>query len=139
MANETIRVEVAYAKPDRQLILELEAEQGITAKEAVQRSGILDEFPEIDIETAKLGIFGKAAAANAVLNPSDRVEIYRPLIADPKEARKKRAAEGKQLKNRAVRKKAPRKKAAPKKAPQAEKTPASTAEPGDNPADKNEH
>ena len=138
MADETIRVEVAYAKPDRQLILEIEAEQGITAKEAVLRSGILDEFPEIDIETAKLGIFGKAAAAKTVLNPSDRVEIYRPLIADPKEARKKRAAEGKQLKNRAVRKKAPRKKAAPKKVTQAEKTSPSTGEPENKPADKNE-
>jgi putative ubiquitin-RnfH superfamily antitoxin RatB of RatAB toxin-antitoxin module len=109
MPSETIKIEVAYAKPDRQVILEVEAEQGITAKEAVLRSGILDEFPEIDIETAKLGIFGKAAAATAVLKPFDRVEIYRPLIADPKEARKKRAAQGKQLKNRAVKKKAPRK------------------------------
>ena len=109
MASETIKVEVAYATPDRQLILEVEAEQGITVKEAVMHSGILEEFPEIDIETVKLGVFGKAAAATAVLNPMDRVEIYRPLIADPKEARKKRAAEGKQLKNRAIKKKAPRK------------------------------
>jgi hypothetical protein len=115
MANDMIRIEVAYAKPERQLILALEVEPGITAKEAVMRSGILDEFPEIDIETAKLGIFGKAAPASTVLNPMDRVEIYRPLIADPKEARKKRAAEGKQLKNRAIQKKAPKKPAAGKK------------------------
>jgi hypothetical protein len=114
MANNMIRIEVAYAKPERQLILALEAEPGITAKEAVLRSGILDEFPEIDIETAKLGIFGKAAQGSTVLNPMDRVEIYRPLIADPKEARKKRAAEGKQLKNRSVKKKAPKKPAAGK-------------------------
>jgi putative ubiquitin-RnfH superfamily antitoxin RatB of RatAB toxin-antitoxin module len=115
MANDMIRIEVAYAKPERQLILTLEVESGITAKEAVMRSGILEEFPEIDIETAKLGIFGKAAPASTVLNPMDRVEIYRPLIADPKEARKKRAAEGKQLKNRAIRKKAPKKPAAGEK------------------------
>ena len=115
MASDRIMVEVAYAKPERQLILQLEAEPGITAKEAVIRSGILDEFPEIDIETAKLGIFGKAAPAGTVLNPMDRVEIYRPLIADPKEARKKRAAEGKQLKNRAIKKKAPAKRVAKEK------------------------
>lgn len=115
MASDSIMIEVAYAKPERQLILVLEAEPGITAKEAVMRSGILDEFPEIDIETAKLGIFGKAAPASTVLKPMDRVEIYRPLIADPKEARKKRAAEGKQLKNRAIRKKAVKKTAARKK------------------------
>jgi putative ubiquitin-RnfH superfamily antitoxin RatB of RatAB toxin-antitoxin module len=115
MANDMIRIEVAYAKPERQLILAFEAEPGITAKEAVMRSGILDEFPEIDIETAKLGIFGKAATANTVLNPMDRVEIYRPLIADPKEARQKRAAEGKQLKNRAINKTASKKPAAQKK------------------------
>ncbi|MGD9355834.1 MAG: RnfH family protein [Chromatiales bacterium] len=115
MASDTIMIEVAYAKPERQLILQLEAEPGITAKEAVIRSGILDEFPDIDIETAKLGIFGKAAPAGTVLNPMDRVEIYRPLIADPKEARKKRAAEGKQLKNRAIKKKAPAKRTAKNK------------------------
>jgi putative ubiquitin-RnfH superfamily antitoxin RatB of RatAB toxin-antitoxin module len=136
MASETIRIEVAYAKPERQLILELEAEQGITAKEAVIRSGILDEFPEIDIETARLGIFGKATTPKTVLNPSDRVEIYRPLIADPKEARKKRAAEGKQLKNRAVRKKAPRKSAP--KTPAAGQAPA-TSKPAEESADKNDN
>ena len=115
MASDTIIIEVAYAKPERQLILQLEAESGITAKEAVIRSGILDEFPEIDIETAKLGVFGKTVAATTALNPLDRVEIYRPLIADPKEARKKRAAEGKQLKTRAIKKKAPAKRAAKEK------------------------
>ena len=102
MANDMIRIEVAYAKPERQLILALEVEPGITAKEAVMRSGILDEFPEIDIETAKLGIFGKAAPASTVLNPMDRVEIYRPLIADPREVRKKRAAAGKVMKKGAA-------------------------------------
>ncbi len=83
------------------MILPVEAQQGITATEAVERSGILQEFTDIDLGKSRLGIFGKVAKADAVLKEGDRVEIYRPLIADPKEARKKRAAEGKALKNRA--------------------------------------
>lgn len=132
MSSETIKVEVAYARPDRQVILELEAEPGITAKDAVIRSGILEEFPEIDIESVKLGIFGKATPATSVLKPMDRVEIYRPLIADPKEARKKRAAQGKQLKNRAVKKKAPRKPAARKEPAKTEDSITSAKAPEDN-------
>ena len=59
---------------------------------------LLERFPEIDLATNKVGIFGKAAALSATLTEGDRIEIYRPLIADPKEARKKRAAEGKAMK-----------------------------------------
>ena len=99
--NDSIHVEVAYAIPERQLIIDFDAERGISVEDAVKQSGILEEFPEIDLATAKMGIFGKIAKRDAALNDGDRVEIYRPLIADPKEARKKRAAEGKQLKNRA--------------------------------------
>ena len=98
MSSKSFKVEVAYAKPDEQVILALEVEEGATVLEAVERSGLLDRFPEIDPATAKLGIFSKAAKPDAALSPGDRVEVYRPLIADPKEARKKRAAEGKQLK-----------------------------------------
>ena len=98
MSSKSFKVEVAYAKPDEQVILALEVEEGATVLEAVERSGLLDRFPEIDPTTAKLGIFSKAAKPDAALSPGDRVEVYRPLIADPKEARKKRAAEGKQLK-----------------------------------------
>ena len=98
MEGETFQVEVAYAKPEEQVIIRVEAEEGMTVLAAVERSGVLARFPEIDIAAAKLGVFGKAAKPDAKLNPGDRVEIYRPLIADPKEARKKRAAEGKQLK-----------------------------------------
>lgn len=101
VAAERIRVEVAYARPDCQLILAVEAEPGISIGEAIRLSGVLDEFPEIDLEQQKVGVFGKAAKLDAVLSDGDRVEIYRPLIADPKEARRKRAAEGKGLKNRA--------------------------------------
>jgi putative ubiquitin-RnfH superfamily antitoxin RatB of RatAB toxin-antitoxin module len=98
VVSEQFEVEVAYAKADEQAILKVLAEQGTTVRQAVERSHITDRFPEIDIENAKFGIFGKAAKADAELNPGDRVEIYRPLIADPKQARKKRAAEGKELK-----------------------------------------
>ncbi|OOZ41981.1 RnfH family protein [Solemya elarraichensis gill symbiont] len=101
MQTEQIHVEVAYALPQRQLILDFDADAGITVKQAIIDSGILAEFLEIDLETVKVGVFGKLAKMDAVLNNGDRVEIYRPLIADPKEARKKRAAEGKKLTNRA--------------------------------------
>ncbi len=95
---ETFLVEVAYAKRDEQVLLTVKVPEGTTVKEAVERSGIADRFPEINLAKARMGIFGKVAKADAVLREGDRVEIYRPLIADPKEVRKKRAAEGKQLK-----------------------------------------
>ena len=97
MTSERFIVEVAYALPDKQVILEVEAEEGLTVEQAIERSGIVGKFPEIDLETVKIGIFGKATKKDAVLHLGDRVEIYRPLIADPKAARKKRAADGKQL------------------------------------------
>lgn len=93
-----IRVEIAYAEADSQTILELEAEDGITAEDAVRRSGILRKYPALDFDKAKLGIFGKLCKRDAALKSGDRVEIYRPLIADPKEVRKRRAAEGKVMK-----------------------------------------
>jgi uncharacterized protein len=91
-------VEVAYATPEKQVILKVEVPAGATAQQAVERSGILEQFPEIDLAKNKLGIFGKATAASTELRAGDRVEIYRPLIADPKEVRKQRAAEGKKMK-----------------------------------------
>lgn len=93
-ANE-ILVEVAYALPYEQLILPIKVNQGITAEEAIRTSGIMNKFPEIDLSVNKIGIFGKLAKTDTPLRHLDRVEIYRPLIADPKEARKQRAAEGK--------------------------------------------
>jgi uncharacterized protein len=95
---ELITVEVAYALPTRQQLTELRVPRGTTAFEAVQQSGIVEQFPEVDIENAKMGIFGQAlgtkglkAPREHVLEPMDRVEIYRPLIVDPKEVRKRRA------------------------------------------------
>ena len=98
MVDESFRIEVAYALPDKQVILTLEGSAGITLREAVERSGIIDQFPEIDLDKTKVGIFGKLAKLDTRLNPGDRVEIYRPLIADPKEMRRKRAEKGKQMK-----------------------------------------
>jgi len=95
---EMIRVEVAYARPDVQQIFALEVEPGTTAEQAVQRSGVLEQFPEIDLSVNKVGIFGKLTKLQQPLIAGDRVEIYRPLIADPKEVRRRRAAEGKRMK-----------------------------------------
>lgn len=95
--DKQILVEVCYARPDKQLIIEVEVAAGTSAVEAVQRSGILDEFPEIDIGKNKIGIFGKIIKKDRVLHAGERVEIYRPLKADPKEVRRRLAAEGKSI------------------------------------------
>jgi uncharacterized protein len=97
MSSE-ILVEVAYALPQQQHILPVKVAEGTTAEQAVLASGILKKFPEIDLAQNKLGIFGKLAKNDTVLRERDRVEIYRPLIADPKEVRRQRAAEGKVMK-----------------------------------------
>lgn len=86
-----IMVEVAYAKENEQVIIPLNVDAGTTLEQAVQLSGILEQFPEIDLTQNKAGIFGKIAKADTELREKDRVEIYRSLIADPKESRRKRA------------------------------------------------
>lgn len=95
MVEQHIHVEVAYAKESEQALLAVEGEKGITVREAIERSGVLKRFPEIDIGVNKVGVFGKLTKLDQILETGDRVEIYRPLIADPKEQRKKRAAAGK--------------------------------------------
>ncbi len=100
MTDNTITVEVAYALPERQTIIELRVAEGTTALEAARQSGVAEKFDGIDLENDKLGIFGKAVSPQQVLRPGDRVEIYRPLIADPKEVRKARAARVKERKAR---------------------------------------
>ncbi len=97
MANEKLQVEVVYALSDIQTVLAVQGDEGMTLEEAVNKSGILDRHADIDWAKADVGIFGKAAKKNAALQDGDRVEIYRPLIADPKEMRKKRAADGKPM------------------------------------------
>jgi putative ubiquitin-RnfH superfamily antitoxin RatB of RatAB toxin-antitoxin module len=98
-AEPMIPVEVAYALPAEQVIMRLEVEQGATLRDAIERSGILDQFPEIDLATNKVGVFGKLSKLDAVLRPKDRVEIYRALVADPKEVRRRRAAKGESTKS----------------------------------------
>lgn len=97
-----ITVEVAYALPERQELKVLSVPLGTTALEAVRQSGILEIFPEIELENAQIGIFsqvlgskGLAGPADYELKSRDRVEIYRPLIADPKEVRRRRAEQAK--------------------------------------------
>ena len=98
MSDNKIYVELVYALPAEQLLLKSEVPKGTTIAEAVRLSGILDKFPEIDLEKGKFGIFGKLSKVDTVLREKDRIEIYRPLIADPKEVRRKRAEEGKVMK-----------------------------------------
>ena len=85
-------VEVVYALPDRQALIELDVAPDTTIEQAIQQSGILEQFPDIDLNRNKVGIFGKIGKLSDVLREKDRVEIYRPLKADPKESRRKRAA-----------------------------------------------
>ncbi|MCG6940051.1 MAG: RnfH family protein [Thiohalocapsa sp.] len=87
-----IRVEVAYAREKQQALLQVQGEPGLTIREAIERSGVLQRFPDIDLAVNKVGVFGKVTTLEATLADGDRVEIYPPLIADPKQARKVRAA-----------------------------------------------
>lgn len=95
--SATVNIEVAYALPEKQTVISVQVGQGTTIEQAVQLSGILEQFPQIDIAKNKLGIFGKLKKADEMVREGDRVEIYRPLIADPKVVRKQRAAEGKRM------------------------------------------
>ncbi|MBK9623500.1 MAG: RnfH family protein [Rhodocyclaceae bacterium] len=96
--TDLIRIEVVYALPTRQAVVKLRMPAQSTVLAAIAASGLLQKYPEIDLEKNKLGVFAKLVKADAILRDQDRVEIYRPLIADPKEVRKKRAAEGKAMK-----------------------------------------
>jgi putative ubiquitin-RnfH superfamily antitoxin RatB of RatAB toxin-antitoxin module len=85
-------VEVVYAEPSEQVVVVLRVAPGTTAREAVLRSGLLSRFPEIHVDRDGLGVFGVRVEGEHVLRHGDRVEIYRPLVVDPKEARRRRAA-----------------------------------------------
>ena len=93
----TVRVEVAYAQPDRQVIIPVDLPEGATLEQAIIQARIQEQFPEIALQTAKVGVFGKLSKPSAIARAGDRIEVYRPLLADPKEVRKKRAAEGKRM------------------------------------------
>ena len=95
---DELQVEVAYALPEQQVILTVSVPAGTNVEETIKRSGILERFPEIDLSQNKVGVFSKLTKLDALIRNKDRVEIYRPLIADPKEVRRKRAEEGKVMK-----------------------------------------
>ena len=98
--SSMITVEVAYALPEKQTLLSLSVPAGTTALEAVEQSGILTTYPQIDVNSDKMGVFSQVLGTKGLGEPAvyvmqamDRVEIYRPLIADPKEVRRRRAEE----------------------------------------------
>ena len=88
-----MKVQVAYAKPDQQHVVELDVPEGTTVLQAAELSGFAELFPEIDLKTIPMGVFGVRVktATTTILHPGDRVELYRSLIADPKESRRTRA------------------------------------------------
>lgn len=96
--SNPINVEIVYALPDEQYLLGFSIQEGATLKEGILASGILERYPELELASMMAGLFGKKAKMDHVLREKDRIEIYRPLIADPKEVRKRKAAEGKRLK-----------------------------------------
>ena len=93
-----IHIEGAYALPQMQVLIPLDVPEGTSLEAAIKLSGVLEKFPDIDLSSSKVGIWNKASELGAELREKDRVEIYRPLIADPKEVRRKRAEEGKAMK-----------------------------------------
>lgn len=91
VSGATLPVEVVYATREAQKLVRLNVEPGCTVGEAIERSGLADEFPGLAVDPKAVGIFSRKVPLDHVLQPGDRVEIYRPLIADPKEARRQRA------------------------------------------------
>ena len=96
--SNKINIEVVYALPHEQTLLKVQVPPGTTLGDGVKLSGIMDKYPEIDLDKGKFGIFGKLSKTDTELREQDRIEIYRPLLADPKEVRKRRAEEGKVMK-----------------------------------------
>jgi len=91
MVEKLIAIEVAYAKPDHQVIIPLEMPEDITVEQAIEASGLLERFPEIDANNLNVGIFGCVCKLEQLIREGDRIEVYRPLIHDPKDARRQRA------------------------------------------------
>lgn len=87
----TLAIQLCYARPDRQFLLDLTVAPGTTIQQAIQNSGIIQQAPEIDVTVWRVGLYGKLKTLDTVLREHDRIEIYRPLIADPKDTRRKRA------------------------------------------------
>jgi putative ubiquitin-RnfH superfamily antitoxin RatB of RatAB toxin-antitoxin module len=95
MTDQQISIEVAYALPDRQALLEVVIEQGTTVEQAIKASGIIKRFPQIDLSKDKVGIWNRTCKLSDEHKKGDRIEVYRPLIADPKEVRRRRAEKAK--------------------------------------------
>ena len=91
-AGDRVGVVVAYATPGREFIKLLDVAPGTTIVQAIEASGVLEAFPDINLATQPVGIYGKKKPPETVLRPRDRIEIYRPLVADPKDSRRRRAA-----------------------------------------------
>lgn len=96
--DELINIEVVYALPDQQVVVPMNLPAGTSLSQALEASGLPGKYPEIDMVKGKFGSYSKLLKLDTILRDRDRVEIYRPLIADPKEVRKQRAAEGKVMK-----------------------------------------
>ena len=92
---DEILVEIAYALPEEQVIISIKVPTIFNVQQAIEKSGIQKKFPSIDLSKNKVGIFGKKTTLDHILNDRDRIEIYRPLILDPKEMRRKRALKNK--------------------------------------------
>jgi len=87
-----IEIEVACASPDKQIVRSLRIPVGTTAREALRRSGLAEEFQSIDFESAPIGIFGEVVPGSYLPRANERIEVYRPLRRDPREARRARVA-----------------------------------------------
>ena len=96
--DKLLNIEVAYATPDKQKIVSLQVEPGSDPRQVIATSGIAEFFPGVDFDSCDIGVFGKKIPPGYDLLEGDRIEIYRPLIADPKEVRKQRAAQGLRMK-----------------------------------------
>lgn len=88
-----LEIEIVYGLADRQVLKSMTVAEGTTVREAALQSGLEVEFPELDLQQVPLGIFGKVVKDETVLRDGDRIEVYRPLLIDPKEARRKRAGQ----------------------------------------------
>lgn len=95
MTDEQIKIEIAFALPDKQTLLETVVEKDTTVEQAIIASGMMTRYPEIDLSKNAVGIWNRTCKLTDVLRQGDRIEIYRPLIADPKEVRRKRAEKAK--------------------------------------------
>lgn len=94
--GDKLKVEVCYALPEKQTLLQFEVDESLSIEEVIEQSGVLEIHSEIDLKSIKVGVFSKLAKLTDTLQDGDRVELYRPLLIDPKEVRKERALKAKQ-------------------------------------------